>query len=179
MKHQRRDAYWRHGSVGERIDDIACAVMAVGGWADGYTNTVFRLLRDLQSPRLGIVGPWGHKYPHNGVPGPAIGFLQEAVRWWDQWLRGIDTGIMDEPLLRVWMQESVDPQPYHEERPGRWVAEASWPSARIEKRRYYLDPGRLDPAAGRPVSAGRVSPRRPAAAPEARPGGAPWCQIVR
>src|SRR5437868_11530475 len=68
LDHQRRDAYWRHGSVGEKIDDITCAVMAVGGWADGYTNTVFRLLKSLKAPKLGLVGPWGHKYPHHGVP---------------------------------------------------------------------------------------------------------------
>ena len=34
-----------------------------------------------------IVGPWVHQYPHTAVPGPAIGFLQEALRWWDRWLK--------------------------------------------------------------------------------------------
>ena len=34
-------------------------------------------------------------------PGPAIGFLQELLRWWDFWLKGRDTGIMREPLLRA------------------------------------------------------------------------------
>ena len=93
------------------------------------------------------------------MPGPAIGFLQEAVRWWDHWLKGIDTGIMDEPPLRVWMQESVDPQPYHDQRPGRWVAERSWPPAHIEKRRYYLKPGRLDRGAARRVALAFSSPQ--------------------
>jgi hypothetical protein len=36
-------------------------------------------------------------------------FLREAVRWWDRWLKGIDTGIMDEPFLRIWMQDYVSP----------------------------------------------------------------------
>ena len=45
-----------------------------------------------------MIGPWEHVWPEEGVPGPAIGFLQEEVRWWDHWLKGIDTGIMDEPL---------------------------------------------------------------------------------
>ena len=81
------------------------AVYAVGGWTDGYTNAVLRLLEGLRGPRKGLIGPWSHAFPHYASPGPAIGFLQEALRWWDHWLKGIDTGIMDEPMLRVWMQE--------------------------------------------------------------------------
>ena len=110
LRHQGRDAYWQHGSVCEDFQRIACPVYAIGGWADAYTNAIPRLLAGLLSPRKGLVGPWSHNYPHNGVPGPAIGFLQEARRWWDHWLKGIDTGIMNEPPYRVWMQESVPPR---------------------------------------------------------------------
>ncbi|MGH6898649.1 MAG: CocE/NonD family hydrolase [Geminicoccaceae bacterium] len=159
LQHQWRDDLWKHGSVCEDYGAIRCAVYAIGGWADGYSNAVPRLMRGLSCPKKGLIGPWAHVFPHNGVPGPAIGFLQEAVRWWDHWLKGLDTGIMDEPRLRLWMQESVDPQPYHEERPGRWVAERSWPSPRLEKRRYYLNPGRLDAAAARHVFLAFSSPQ--------------------
>ena len=72
---------------------IEVPVLAVSGWADGYTAAVFELVEHLQAPCKGIVGPWGHKYPQDGVPGPAIGFLQEATRWWDRWLRDRDTGV--------------------------------------------------------------------------------------
>ncbi len=83
LRHQRRDAYWRHGSICEDYGAIQCPVMAVSGWADGYSNAVFRLLANLNVPRKGLIGPWSHKYPHIAVPGPAIGFLQECLRWWD------------------------------------------------------------------------------------------------
>ncbi len=138
LRHQHRDDYWKHGSVCEDYRDIAIPVMAVSGWADGYTNAVFRLLENLDVPRLGLVGPWSHKYPHQGVPGPAIGFLQESKRWWDQWLKGEQTGIMDEPMLRVYLQDSVAPTTSYDHRPGRWVGEATWPSPRIERRRWVL-----------------------------------------
>ncbi|MFG6176900.1 CocE/NonD family hydrolase [Halomonas sp. THAF12] len=141
LEHQRRDAYWRHGSVCEDFAAIRCPVYAISGWADGYCNAVFRLLAGLDVPRKGLVGPWAHKYPHLGVPGPAIGFLQESLRWWDQWLKGRDTGIMDEPMLRVWMQESVPPSARYEMRPGRWVAEPSWPSPRIVPASFRLTAG--------------------------------------
>jgi uncharacterized protein len=132
LAHQRRDAYWKHGSVCEDYEAIACPVYAVGGFADGYTNAVPRLLAGLSVPRKGLVGPWAHAFPDDAVPGPSIGFLQEALRWWDHWLKGIDTGLLEEPMLRIWMQESVEPRPRYEERPGRWVAEPSWPSPNIE-----------------------------------------------
>ncbi|MCP1366461.1 CocE/NonD family hydrolase, partial [Halomonas sp. BBD48] len=140
--------YWKHGSVCEDFSRIRCPVYAVSGWADGYCNAVFRLLAGLDVPRKGLVGPWAHKYPHLGVPGPAIGFLQESLRWWDYWLKGQETGIMDEPMLRVWMQESVPPSARYDMRPGRWVAEPSWPSPRIESQHFRLTSGHdLMPAA--------------------------------
>jgi hypothetical protein len=138
LQHQRRDDYWKHGSVCEDFNDIQCPVYAVSGWADGYCNSVFRLLKGLQVPRKGLVGPWAHKYPHMGEPGPAIGFLQECLRFYDQWLKGIDTGIMDEPMLRVWMQDSVPPSARYDVRPGRWVEEPTWPSPNITPRDFKL-----------------------------------------
>ena len=159
LQHQRRDDYWKHGSVCEDYGAIECAVYAIGGWADGYSNAVPRLLEGLSCPKKGLVGPWAHMFPHYGVPGPAIGFLQEAVRWWNQWLKGVETGIMDEPLYRVWLQEHVDPQPYYDERPGRWVAETAWPSPRIEGRRLYLNPGWLEPEPTQPVVLSFSSPQ--------------------
>jgi putative CocE/NonD family hydrolase len=145
LNHQRRDAYWRHGSVCEDFEAITIPVYVVGGWADGYTNAVPRLLAGLPGPRKGLIGPWAHNYPEVGSPGPAIGFLQESLRWWDHWLKGIDTGIMAEPMLRSWIQESQPPRTYYSERPGRWVADPGWPSPHIKSQTYILNAG---PAAG-------------------------------
>ena len=142
LRHQRRDAYWRHGSVREDYSAIQCPVYAIGGWTDGYTNAIPRLLAHLTVPRKGLVGPWAHGYPHTAFPGPRMGFLQDALRWWDHLLKGVDTGIMDEPMLRAWMTESVRPAPYHEELPGRWIAEAAWPAPTIKVRRLcFTDDG--------------------------------------
>jgi putative CocE/NonD family hydrolase len=138
LSHQRYDDYWKHGSVCEDFSAIQCSVLAIGGWTDSYTNAVPRLLEGLKVPRLGIIGPWGHLYPHDGVPGPAIGYLQEAVRWWDQWLKGRDTGIMKEPMLRAYVEDPVAPDGTRTFAPGRWVGERIWPSADIIAQRFYL-----------------------------------------
>jgi putative CocE/NonD family hydrolase len=146
LRHQRRDGYWRHGSVCEDFAAIRAPVLAVSGWADGYSNAVFRLLRGLETPCHGLVGPWSHTYPHLGTPGPAIGFLQECLRWWDRWLKDADNGIDREPALRVWMQDSVPPTASYPERPGRWVAEAAWPSPHVHVEPWGLgSEGRLLP----------------------------------
>ncbi|OKI01121.1 peptidase S15 [Streptomyces sp. CB02923] len=131
IRHQRRDDYWRHASVCEDYSSVRCPVLASSGWADGYSNAVTRLLGNLGVPRKGLIGPWSHKFPHLGVPGPAIGYLQEVVRWWDHWLKGADNGVMDGPMLSAWMQDSVPPSTSYATRPGRWVGEPEWPSPNI------------------------------------------------
>jgi putative CocE/NonD family hydrolase len=168
LRHQRRDAYWKHGSVCENPAAIEAAVMLVGGWADGYCNAIFRMLRHLRCPRLAIVGPWGHKMPYNGVPGPAIGFLQEAVRWWDHWLKARASGIMSAPRLRAYIQDAVPPRAHYDERPGRWVAEPSWPSPNIESRQTGLGEGRLGD--GLPAARSLVSSPLTTGS-----GGGEWC----
>jgi uncharacterized protein len=124
LAHQRRDGYWRHGSVCEDYAAIDVPVLAVGGWADAYRNTVLRLLAHLSCPVKGIIGPWAHMYPDiDRPPGPRIGFLPETLRWWDRWLRDVPNGAESEPALRAWMQDSVPPATAYPERPGRWVTE--------------------------------------------------------
>ncbi|MBL8584004.1 MAG: CocE/NonD family hydrolase [Rhizobiaceae bacterium] len=166
MKHQTRDEFWKFASVCEDFSAIECPVMAVGGWADGYTNPVFRLLDGLSSPRLGIVGPWGHKYPHFGAPGPAIGFLQEALRFWDQWLKDKQTGIMDEPRLRAYLQDPVTPDANLAFRPGRWAGADNTVAANTA---LDLAPGVLGAKAGADDSVTVCSPQSLGIA------GGEWC----
>ena len=138
LAHQTRDAYWRHGSAAEDYAAIRVPVYAVGGWADSYNNSLPRLLAGLSGPRKGLIGPWAHMYPEMGSPAPAIGFLQESLRWWDQWLKGRDTGIMAEPQLRCWIQDSAPPATFYAARPGRWVADPVWPSPHVGEQTFYL-----------------------------------------
>lgn len=141
LKHQRRDAYWKRGSVNEDYSAIKAAVLAIGGWGDSYKNTVSRLVANLKAPAKGIVGPWVHKYPHFAVPKPAIGFLQEALRWWDHWLKGKDTGVENDPAMRLYVMASEPPREWYLERKGRWIAEQQWPSPDIASKTLALGTG--------------------------------------
>ncbi len=177
-------SYWRQGSICEDFGALDCGVLLVGGWADGYTNGVDRALAGLDAagvPCRGLVGPWSHAWPEVSDPGPRIGFLQECVRWWDHWLNGADNGVMDEPLLRAWIQEPIVPSVRQPQRPGRWVSEPQWPSPRIVGRRLFPSVDgelRLQPvASGR---RGRSATRWPAPtpAPGARTGVRPTSRLT-
>jgi uncharacterized protein len=149
LSHQRRDDFWKHGSVNEDFADITCAVYAIGGWCDGYRDPVFRLMEGLSCPKKALIGPWAHKWPMEPFePGPHIGFLQECIRFFDQFLKDEDSGFMAEPMLRVWLQDPVAPATHYPERPGRWGAEPSWPSPNLADRRMFLNEAGLGEKAG-------------------------------
>ena len=156
-RHQSRDAFWKHGSVAQDYSKIKCAVYTVCGFVDMYVNTIARLLSNLSGPRKGHLGPHGHMFPDQSQPGPAIGFMYEEIRWWDHWLKGIDTGIMDEPMLQAYMNYNVPGQAYPDDVPGRWVAEREWPSPRLKEVRYFLNSTGLSRKQG-PVSALTLEP---------------------
>jgi putative CocE/NonD family hydrolase len=138
LRHLHRDDYWKHGSICENYEDITAATLLVGGWVDGYKTALMRMAARLPGPTKCIMGPWGHLYPHTGVPGPAIGFLQEVVRWFDHWLKNIDNGVMSEPKLRAWIADSEPPQTHYQVRRGRWIGEDEWPSSSIKDRVWHL-----------------------------------------
>jgi hypothetical protein len=149
LQHPHRDAYWKHGSVNEDYSAIQAAVLAVGGWNDAYTNAVPRMVSNLSSPTKGIIGPWAHKYPHFAVPEPRIGFLQEALRWWDQWLKGENTGVQDDPAFRTYIMDLGRPGGSVKQIPGRWVSDTQWPFDKGEVQRWYLNHDGLSPNKGR------------------------------
>ncbi|MFF5568380.1 CocE/NonD family hydrolase [Streptomyces sp. NPDC012623] len=162
LDHQTRDAYWKHGSVCEDYGAIKAAVLAVGGWHDPYRDTVLRLVERLPAGRVrGLIGPWSHQYPDRGLPpGPSIGFLQETLRWWDHHLKGAETGIMEEPLLRSWISASHPPATVYPELPGRWVGDNAWPSPNVTAVPYAFrgEPVVVDSPHHTGLDAGRFFP---------------------
>jgi hypothetical protein len=143
LSHQTNDAYWRQGSVAIDWDAINCPTYVVGGLVDSYGNAIPRLLANLKVPRKGVYGPWRHGYPAPAAPGPGLDWAFEEVRWWRQWLLGEDTGIMDEPMLRVFMPEATAAQVAPGLLPGRWISEPAWPAPDICSRVFHLGRGSL------------------------------------
>lgn len=139
LEHQTRDHMWRRGSISENYSDINIPVYFFGGWADLFRDTPFRIAENLTCPVKILMGPWAHLYPHEAVPSPQMDFPAELIRFFDHWLKGIDNGIMDEPKLRFWLNDSQPPSPARRESKGCWVEEDSWPSENVTARSFWLN----------------------------------------
>ncbi len=142
-KRQQRDGpFWDRTALVRRYDAIRIPTFVIGGWYDGYRDSVPRMLEQLKAPVKAIVGPWSHFFPHNASPKPRIEWRHEAVRWFDHWLKDRDTGILDEPRFAVYVRHWHPPGPVLEEVPGAWRWEEGWPIARIRERALHPQPDR-------------------------------------
>ena len=143
LRHQRYDAYWQQGSIATDYSKIKCPVYVVDGQIDCYRDFVLRVLANLRVPRKGLIGSWGHRFPHHADPGPGLEWVEEEVRWWTHWLKGVDTGIMQGPMFRAYMETRTASEVWPKDVPGHWVAESTWPSSRITPQTYFMNSGSL------------------------------------
>jgi putative CocE/NonD family hydrolase len=140
-KHQQRDGpFWDRASMRGRYEQIKIPSFHIGGWYDGYRDSLPRMLQNVEAPVKAMIGPWSHAFPHDPYPQPGMEWRHEAVRWFDQWLKGVDTGIMDEPRFAVYVRRWHPPGPYLENAPGFWRWEDGWPLERIEQRVMHPQP---------------------------------------
>jgi uncharacterized protein len=140
-KNEQRDGpFWERASARNRYDEIEIPSFHIGGWYDGYRDSLPRMLEHVRAPVKAMIGAWSHAWPHEPYPQPGMEWRHEAVRWFDHWLKGLDTGIMDEPRFAVYVREWHPPGPYLEHAPGFWRWEEGWPIARIENRAFYPQP---------------------------------------
>ena len=135
--------FWRDRSLRDHYDEVRCAVFVVGGWADWYHTPLLRTFANLEGPKRALIGPWSHQWPEAGVPGPRIDWLREALKWFDYWLKGIDTGVMDEPPVTLFVREYSRPTTILMEDRGAFRCENEWPIARTEYTRMYLRKGEV------------------------------------
>ena len=87
-----------------------------------------------------IIGPWQHGSRGGSMAGShyfgvaadamALGLDEIHLRWYSQWLKGEDTGLLDEPPVKIFvMGDDV------------WRDENEWPLARAQNTNYYLHSG--------------------------------------
>ena len=136
-KQQRDGPFWDRASARDKYDAIKIPTFHIGGWYDGYRDSLPRMLANVKAPVKAMIGAWSHAFPHDPYPKPGMEWRHEAVRWFDQFLKGEDTGILDEPRFAVYVREWHAPGPYLDYAPGFWRWEAGWPIARIQPTRMY------------------------------------------
>ncbi|MFN8196615.1 MAG: CocE/NonD family hydrolase [Nocardioidaceae bacterium] len=134
LRENRHGAYWNHGSVRldgttRGYDRIACPVMIIAGWADGYRNNSFRTVAALAEagvPHRLLAGPWAHADATTAMPGPRIDLDVELGAWFDRWLRG--QGVDEHrDACDVFVRSSTRPAPDLDLHEGWWLRLPSVP----------------------------------------------------
>ena len=138
LKHQHDGPFWR-----ERVrplSEITTPSFLIGGLLDGYRDNVPDMLAQSKAPIKAIVGPWNHTFPNDAVPGPQIEWRDQAVRWFDYWLKGHDTGVLQDPRLIIYMQRWHPPDPNLQTVRGEWRREDVWPPKDVKNTTLFLQP---------------------------------------
>ena len=144
FRHQRNGAFWR--APIRRLQDIQIPCFLIGGLQDGYRNSVVRMLEQVPAPVHAWVGPWNHDFPNESIYGPRAEWRDQAVRWFDHWLKGIDNGVEHDPRVVFYQQQGHPPGAEPQDVPGEWRAE-SWPPAGLKSVSWFLAPNhQLTPA---------------------------------
>jgi hypothetical protein len=122
------------------LGEIKVPCFLIGGLADGYRDSIPRMLEQVTAPVKALIGPWNHSYPNDADFGPRIEWREDAVRWWDYWLKGRDTGVLQDPKFVIYMRHWFPPDPNLESVPGEWRAETGWPPQGQKDSVLYLQP---------------------------------------
>ena len=144
IRHTRFDEFWSSYSMKERYPEVETPAYFITGWYDNLLHEGFKCFRGWrkrarsaearQRSRL-LVGPWTHTAIGDAAPFGDIDFGSQAgmdipaehLRWYDQRLKGLDTGIDEEPPIRIFVMGA-----------NEWRSEQEWPLERTEYTRFYL-----------------------------------------
>lgn len=146
LQHSLYDDYWAALDTHRAIARIGVPVCQQGAWYDPYTEAMFRLYNGVReqgatdlaraAQKIFIV-PWTHHIPEGSRlgdldfgPSACVDLNHEDLRWFDHWLKGVDTGLMEEPPIKIFVMGA-----------NRWRYEHEWPLARTAFTPYYLHSG--------------------------------------
>ncbi len=170
LAHPTNDAYWHALRTTGRFDRIDVPVFQQSGWYDAYANSLFdhytgitmggKSDRARKNQKL-LMGPWSHGVIESSRMGeldfgPAafLDLREVELRWYDHWLKGMDTDVVEEPPISIFVMGA-----------NEWRYEREWPLARTEPVPWYLHSGGK---ANSRFGDGTLSPEPPGAEPPDR-----------
>ena len=142
VEHAKLDSWWEDLRYQNKYDRVRVPVLNISGWYDdeqvgtplNYIGVTTKGSPAIRNSQKLLVGPWPHAINSTTKLG-TVEFGPTAVidmnaywlRWFDQWLKGSDSGFMKEPPVRIFvMGENV------------WRDENEWPIARTQWTKYFL-----------------------------------------
>lgn len=161
--HNQNVEYWHFPAAHSEVD---VPVLGITGWYDRLIGVIDhftgmcangRSEQTRHNQKL-IIGPWGHTTDFTRQVGvmdfgeaATLSYYDLLQRWFDHWLKGIETGIMVEPpVCRFVMGANV------------WRTESTWPPPQTEYQDYYFH---SNGAANSPLGDGSLSVIAPADEP--------------
>jgi hypothetical protein len=158
------DEYWRQRGYAIReyyAEHADVPTVYLGAWYDSYARATaanFAALSKLKrSPQRLVMGPWLHGIetndPNSGDAyfGPAAvdHYNTLRLRWFDQWLKGMNAGVADEAPVRIFVMGGGSGKKFVDFRNvefridhgGEWRDERAWPPERAHFTPFYLHRG--------------------------------------
>lgn len=115
--------FYRERSSIYDLEKINIPVYAIGAWVRSWwADGALGLYNGASSPDKKVTID-----PSGTFARPWVSYHDEAIRWFDHWLKGIDTGIMDEPPIKLYVKGI-----------NQWRYEHEWPLARTQPTKFHL-----------------------------------------
>jgi len=139
IEHPNNDAYWERANFLDKLKDVRIPAFHQSGWFDG--DGIGSKLNYLRMKSYGhpfqklILGPWGHTDQATRRIGE-IDFGPQAIidlpklylRWFDYWLKGIQNGIIKEPLVNIFIMNT-----------NKWLSDNVYPLSFTQFQKFYLE----------------------------------------
>lgn len=143
LKHPTYDEYWKRTSVHNKYHLIEVPSLNIGGWysSSDIMGTIRNFLgvfkkgyseQGRKNQKI-FIGPWSHCSSSTKVgeidfgPKAKVDFNELHLRWYDYWLKGIDTGIMDTPPIKIFVMGMND-----------WITANDWPLPETQFNKFFL-----------------------------------------
>ena len=145
LAHQTWDSYHDESAMVSKASNVPRRDLHYRRLERIFVWQPFALYNAIPSgvPKKLLMGPWTHGRPDTQIPGPNIEYLGELLRWFDEHLKGIDTGILNEPPITLFANRYDEPARRRQVNSGEWRYENEWPLKRAKDTPMYIHPGGL------------------------------------
>lgn len=133
LKNERPDKYWQ--KLSPNLENVDLPMLHIGGWFDTYLRGTIHLYQEMASrskfSQQLIVGPWSHIPWGRKVGAINYGLAASSpiddlqILWFDQFLKGINTGILERSPVSLFEMGS-----------NEWRNFNSWPNS--DYKFYFL-----------------------------------------
>lgn len=138
VKHNTDDSYWKKVNYLKELKELDIPVFLQSGWFDPGnrgTKLAYSNLKQSKNKYIKmIMGPWEHtdqssRYLYGQDLGEAadIGLIDLYIKWFDYWLKGMDNGIINDPLVQVFNFG-----------PNNWLKADTYPLPDTSFTKYYI-----------------------------------------